>query len=181
MRSLTELCGLRVSVESYVAPKGPLQCKPCQRFGHMKRNCGYATRCVACGGSCLTGGCPTPREQRQCCNCGGNRKANYRESGKMRRRPLQSRRPSTAERAPAQATLQPRKLSGPGPLPSRWAWARGAITSSEGVCRQSHHHSTPNPNPSPQPVTEAPKQPKVTSTRKTAKPKKPKPTPRATT
>jgi len=35
VRSITELCGLRVSVESYVAPKGPLQCKRCQRFGHM--------------------------------------------------------------------------------------------------------------------------------------------------
>jgi hypothetical protein len=34
VRSLTELCGLRVSVEKYVAPKGSLQCKRCQRFGH---------------------------------------------------------------------------------------------------------------------------------------------------
>jgi hypothetical protein len=31
VRSLTELCGLRVSVESYVAPKDRLQCKRCQR------------------------------------------------------------------------------------------------------------------------------------------------------
>jgi hypothetical protein len=31
VRSITELCGLRVSVESYVAPKGPLQCKRCLR------------------------------------------------------------------------------------------------------------------------------------------------------
>ena len=30
-------------------------------------------------------------------------------------------------------------------LPSRWTWARGRITSSEGACRQSHHF-TPNPN-----------------------------------
>jgi len=29
VRSITELCGLRVSVESYLAPKGPLQCKRC--------------------------------------------------------------------------------------------------------------------------------------------------------
>jgi hypothetical protein len=36
LRSLTELCGLRVSVESYVAPKGPLQCKRWQRFGHTQ-------------------------------------------------------------------------------------------------------------------------------------------------
>ena len=50
VRALTELCGLRVS-ESYVATKGPLLCKRCQRFGHTQHNCGYAPRCVACGGS----------------------------------------------------------------------------------------------------------------------------------
>jgi hypothetical protein len=49
VRSLTELCGLRVSVETYVAPKAPLQCKRCQRFDHTQRNCGYTPRCVACG------------------------------------------------------------------------------------------------------------------------------------
>jgi hypothetical protein len=37
--SLTELCGLRVSVETFIAPKGPLQCKRCQRFGHTQRYC----------------------------------------------------------------------------------------------------------------------------------------------
>jgi hypothetical protein len=37
VRSLAELCGLRVSVETYVAPKAPLQCKRCQRFGHTQR------------------------------------------------------------------------------------------------------------------------------------------------
>jgi hypothetical protein len=49
LRSLTELCGLRVSVETYIAPKCSLQCKHCQRFGHTQRYCGYAPRCVACG------------------------------------------------------------------------------------------------------------------------------------
>jgi hypothetical protein len=48
VRSVTELRGLRVQVETYIAPKGPQQCKRCQRFGHRKRNCGYAPRCVAC-------------------------------------------------------------------------------------------------------------------------------------
>ena len=67
VRSITELCGLRLSVESYVAPKGPLQCKCCQRFGHTQRNCGYAPLCVACGCSQLPGGCSSPREQPQCC------------------------------------------------------------------------------------------------------------------
>jgi hypothetical protein len=37
VRFLTELCGLRISVETYVAPKGPMQCKRCQRFGHTQR------------------------------------------------------------------------------------------------------------------------------------------------
>ena len=63
VRSITELCGLRVSVVSYVALKGPLQCKRCQRFGHTQRNCGYAPRCVACVGAHLSGGCSTPQEQ----------------------------------------------------------------------------------------------------------------------
>jgi hypothetical protein len=50
VRSITVLYSLRVSVESYVAPKFPLQCKSYQRFGHTLGNCGYAPRCVACGG-----------------------------------------------------------------------------------------------------------------------------------
>jgi hypothetical protein len=47
-RSLTELCGLRVTVETYVAPKGPLQCKRRQRFAYTQ-NCGHIPRSVACG------------------------------------------------------------------------------------------------------------------------------------
>jgi hypothetical protein len=38
VRSLTELSGLRVTVESYVQPKGPLQCKRWQRYGHTQRD-----------------------------------------------------------------------------------------------------------------------------------------------
>jgi hypothetical protein len=55
LRCLTELCGLRVSVETYIAPKGPLQCRHCQRFGHTQRYCGYAPHCVACGEAHLSG------------------------------------------------------------------------------------------------------------------------------
>jgi hypothetical protein len=47
VRPLTDLCGLRVKVETFNAPKGPLQCKRCQRFGHTWHNCGFAPRCVA--------------------------------------------------------------------------------------------------------------------------------------
>jgi hypothetical protein len=78
VHAFTVLCGLQVSVESYVAPKGPLQCKRCHRIGHTQRNCGYAPRCVACGGYHFCGGCSIPREQPQCSGCGGNHTANYR-------------------------------------------------------------------------------------------------------
>jgi hypothetical protein len=47
VRSLIELCGLRVNVKTYTTPKGPLQSKRCQRFGHTQRNSGYAPRRVA--------------------------------------------------------------------------------------------------------------------------------------
>jgi hypothetical protein len=62
VRSLSELCELRVSVETYVAPKGPVQCKRFQRFGHTQRNCGYASRCVACGETHLSLECSTPKQ-----------------------------------------------------------------------------------------------------------------------
>ena len=84
VRSLSELCGLRVSVETYVAPKAPLQCKRCQRFGHTQRNCGYAPRCVACGEPHPSGECSTPRQQLKCCSCGGNHTANYRGCAKWK-------------------------------------------------------------------------------------------------
>jgi hypothetical protein len=79
MHSLTELCRLRISVESYVAPKAPLQCKRCQRFRHTQRNCVYPTHCVACGQAHLSGECSTPKQQVKCCSCGGNHTANYRD------------------------------------------------------------------------------------------------------
>ena len=78
VRSIIELCGLRVSLKSYVAPMGPLQCTRCQRFGHTRRNCGYAPLCVACAGSQLSGGCSTPREQPQCYGFGSIYTASYR-------------------------------------------------------------------------------------------------------
>jgi hypothetical protein len=59
MRSLTELCGLRVTVETYVAPKGLFQCKSCQHFGHTQRYCGYVPRRVACVEAHFSGECST--------------------------------------------------------------------------------------------------------------------------
>jgi hypothetical protein len=84
VRSLTELCGLRVQVETYIAPKGPLQCKRCQRFAHTQRNCGYAPRCVACGDAHPSETCATSKQQLKCCSCGGNHTANYRGCSKWK-------------------------------------------------------------------------------------------------
>jgi hypothetical protein len=70
LSSLTELCGSRVTAETYTAPKGPLQWKRCQRFGNTQRYCGYAPRCVACGVAHLSGECSTPQQQLKCCSCG---------------------------------------------------------------------------------------------------------------
>jgi len=101
VRSITELCGMRVSVESYVAPKGPLQCKRCQRFGHSKRHCGYALRYDACGGPHLTSECQKPRAQPQCCRCGGGHTANYRGCIKWK-----EARAALARRAPSHALVK---------------------------------------------------------------------------
>ena len=76
VRALTELCGLRVSVETFVAPKGSVQCKRCQRFGHTQRNCGHEPRCVACVGAHFSGDCSDRPAQPLCCICGGNHRAN---------------------------------------------------------------------------------------------------------
>jgi hypothetical protein len=84
VRSLSELCGLRVSVEKNVVPKAPLQCKCCQSFGHTQRNCGYASRCVACGEPHRSGECSTPGQQLKCCSYGGNHTAIYRGCAKWK-------------------------------------------------------------------------------------------------
>jgi len=81
-----------------MAPKGPLQCKRCQLFGPTQRKFGYAPRCVACGGSHLSGGCSTPREQPQCCGCGGNRTMKYQGCVKWK-----EARAALAKQAPERA------------------------------------------------------------------------------
>jgi hypothetical protein len=98
VRSLSELYGLRVSVETCVAPKDPFQCRLCQRFGHSQRNCRYAPRYVACGEAHLSGEWASQRQQLKCCSCGGNHTAatGAAASGKKRKRRLRSRCPPNA-------------------------------------------------------------------------------------
>ena len=56
MHSLTKLCRVRVSVETYIISKGPYRGK---RFRHTQRNRRYAPQCVACGKAHLSVECST--------------------------------------------------------------------------------------------------------------------------
>jgi hypothetical protein len=133
VRSLTDLCSLRVSVETYVAPKGHLQCKRCQLFGHTQRYCGYAPRCVACGEAHLSGECSTPQQQFKCCSCGGNYTANYRGCTKWK-----EAKATLAKRAPS---VRSKVGSAPRPpvtpkaqrLPNRRVWDKAGTTWSVGA------------------------------------------------
>jgi hypothetical protein len=78
VRALTDICGLRVKVETYVAPKWPMQFKRCKRVGLTQRNCGHAPRCLASWDAPKAGSCATSKEHLKCCSCGGNHTANYR-------------------------------------------------------------------------------------------------------
>ena len=124
--SITELCGLRVLVESYVAPKGPMQCK---RFGHTQQNCGYAPRCITCGGSNLSGGCSTPQEQPQCCGCWGNHTANYRGCVKWKeaRAALAKQAPQRAPKYAATGHPAAPKAQQAGPSAKQLALGEGWI------------------------------------------------------
>ena len=142
VRSLTELCGLRVSVETYVAPKGPLQCKRCQRFGHTKRNCGYSPRCVACGGSHLSSGRSNRGNSFSVVFAGETtrRTTGAVLSGKKQRRRLLSERArkSVATGHPA---AQKGQWAGPSaePMDLGEGWYH---VIREGAFRQGHHLST---------------------------------------
>jgi len=127
VRSITELRGLRVSVESYLAPKGPMNCKRWQHFGHTQRNCGYVPRCVACGGSHLTGGCSTPWEQPQCCGCRGNHTENYRGCVKWKeaRAALAKQAPQQAPKNAATGHPTAPKAQQAGPSPEQLALREG--------------------------------------------------------
>ena len=103
MRSITELCGLRVSVDSYLAPRAHCNTSSA-RASDTQRNCEYIPRCVACGGSQIFGGCSTLTSS-LCCGCGGNHTANYRGGIKWKeaKAALANKRPSVSERKPPQA------------------------------------------------------------------------------
>ena len=151
-----------------------MQCKRCQLFGHTQRNSGYAPRCVACVGSHLSGWGSNPREQPQCCGCGGNHTAKYRGCVKwkeVRAAPALAPRNNPAAPKAQQAGSSTEKLVLSEGRSHVVSWGRDAKVTA----------TTPlhNPNPPPKPVTVVPRQPKVTATRKKDGPKKPEPKPTA--
>lgn len=59
-----------------------MQCKNCQRFGHLAVNCSMPYRCVKCADSHLPGQCPLDSEDNsqsilKCANCGNEHTSNY--------------------------------------------------------------------------------------------------------
>jgi len=177
VRSITELCGLRVSVEAYLAPKGPLQCKRYQRFGHTQRNCGYAPRCVACGGSHLFGGCSTPRDQPVCCGCGENHTANYRGcvNWKEAKASLAKQAPERSRKRVATAQPAAPKAQRAGPSAEQKNLGEGwnhVVRGGRVFKATVNPPKNPHPNPPPHQAMKAPSKPTVTATRETARPKK---------
>jgi hypothetical protein len=108
-------------VETDVAPKGPLQCKGCQRFGHTQRYCGYAPRCVVCGEAHISVECSTSQRQLKCCSCGANHTANYRGCAKWK-----EARTALTKRAPTD-----RSKVGGTPSPPSAPKAKQAVPSAE--------------------------------------------------
>lgn len=71
----------RVYWEKPRGNRGPLQCRRCQQFGHLAKNCAFAYKCVKCTNRHEPGSCPVVREQGSkavCVNCGEDHPANFR-------------------------------------------------------------------------------------------------------
>jgi hypothetical protein len=127
---------LHISVQC--APKGPLQCKRCRRFGHTQRNCGYAPRCVACGHARPSETCVTSKQQLKCCSCGGNHTGNYNvySNWKEARRVLQwernrkdgvSMRLSALRSAPPKPSPEEEKQPQLEPRSPKWPRRQGSV------------------------------------------------------
>jgi hypothetical protein len=178
--SLTELCGLRIKVKTYNVPKGPLQCKGCQRFGQTQRNCDYVPRCVVCGDAHPSGTCVTPKQQFKCCSCGGNHTANYRGCSKWKEAKTAAAKRALRERGRRDgvSTHLPAKSATPKPTPEQEALGTGwnhvvrgvrilkahatcpTMSTCSGLGRQSKHQGAHSGGPC---TTTGPEMPEVKS------------------
>ena len=81
-RQIKLLCNTVVQIRKYRSNNCyGTQCYRCQGFGHSSTNCNLAPRCVKCTEPHLTVDCPkkTRDQPAQCCNCGSNHPANFRQ------------------------------------------------------------------------------------------------------
>lgn len=67
--NLTSLFSATIYVEPRRRNPGPIQCKNCRRFGHVRSNCGLKQACPNCGGQHPSQDCPA--ETPKCTNCSG--------------------------------------------------------------------------------------------------------------
>lgn len=144
LRSVEVLCGLTVKVETYNTPKGPLQCRQCQRFGHTKRNCGHTPRCVACGAEHASGSCVTGKDEVRCCNCAENHTANYRGC-----RRFKEARQQLSKRGPTKKTGRPHPRLTPEQEKLGPEWSH--VAKNGVVLKPASKPTPPPPNPSPIP------------------------------
>jgi hypothetical protein len=134
VRYITELCGLRVSVESYVAQKA--RCNASAASASDTRSVTADTRPGA--SRVVASNLPVdghPRGSSLFAVAAGattQRVTGSVSSGKKRRRLLQIESQGCPKKMPPQANPLLLKPSEPDPLPSRWIWARAGIPSSEG-------------------------------------------------
>jgi hypothetical protein len=84
VRSLSELCGLRVSVETYVGTERSCAVQTFPALRPHTAKLGLCTPVHCPRDTHLSGECSTPNEQLKCCSCGGNHTANYRGCSKWK-------------------------------------------------------------------------------------------------
>jgi len=127
LRKVRYLLGLGIKTEKYKGNR-VLQCKNCQRFGHLAINCNMAHRCVKCTNPHGPGQCPLPPREAapemetiegpdgkpimvvkkrdvRCVNCGGPHPANYskcpyREEFLAKKEEKRARMPQSREYVP---------------------------------------------------------------------------------
>jgi len=88
---LTMLLYSKIQVEEPRPKRVIVQCMRCQQFGHTKKYCNLAPKCVRCGKNHESTSCTKSKETpATCALCGGNHPANYR--GCSVHRELQNRR-----------------------------------------------------------------------------------------
>ncbi|KAG8239611.1 hypothetical protein J437_LFUL019310 [Ladona fulva] len=76
---LSYVCGFKIRIEKFKAPKGSPQCHRYQPFGHVDKACHMPAKCVKCDLGNFTRECVKPNaEPAVCANCGGKHPANYR-------------------------------------------------------------------------------------------------------